>query len=57
MRLLTGIIASIALVLLLAEADTITSLLISKGIAIILLIICGKLLPKVMTREEWNEEI
>lgn len=57
MRLLTGIIASVALVLLLAEADTITSLLISKGIAIILLIICGKLLPRVMTSEEWNEEV
>lgn len=57
MRTISTIAIMGALIVLLAECDTITSLVISKSIAGLVIIIFGHLFVKTMTEEELNEEV
>lgn len=57
MRTISTIAILGALIVLLAECDTITSFIISKSIAGLVIIIFGHLFTRTMTEEELNEEV
>lgn len=57
MRTISTIAIMGALIVLLAECDTIASLIISKSISALILAVFGRLFVKTMTEEELNEEV
>jgi hypothetical protein len=57
MRTISTIAILGALIVLLAECDTIASFIISKSVSVLILAVFGRLFVKTMTEEELNEEV
>ena len=57
MRTIYGLIIWACLIVLLAECDSMLAFILSKAIAVVVMVVVGKLFVKTMSKEELNEEV